>query len=100
MEKLGSMPLGLKKGKNYSSEAESEGKKKGSFVDHTGKQYLDKWVEIINGVEYVIYLEYGHSKVQAPYGMVRISMRELRKGKLPEEMSKELRKAWRTFSPA
>lgn len=78
-----------------SSAEESEGKGKGGFTDHT-KNFLDKWIEIVNGVSYVIYLEYGHSK-QAPFGMVRLSMRELRGGKLPKELSTELQKDWNTF---
>ena len=88
---------------NYSEEAVSEGKSKGQFIDHT-KGYLNKWIEIINGVSYIIYLEYGRSNQapygrsnQAPYGMVRISMRELRRGKLPKELSDRLKKDWNSF---
>ena len=54
----------------------------------------EKYIEIVNGVPYAIYLEYGHSK-KAPYGMVRISMRELSGKELPQEMAKKLRENWR-----
>lgn len=71
----------------------SQGRNKSSFTDHTGKTRVVKYVEIINGVDYIIFLEYGYSG-QAPHGMVRVSMRELRKGKLPQDMSKRFQKSW------
>ena len=80
---------------SVSTKEEREGYSKGKFIDHT-KNFLDKYIEIVNGVDYVIYLEYGSSK-QAPYGMVRLSMRELRKGKLPQDLSKQLQKDWNEF---
>jgi len=76
---------------------ESKGISQGHFIDHTKGAFKDKWVEIINGVEHVIWLEYGHSKA-APYGMVRLSMREMRKGELPQNMTKQFQKDWKSFS--
>ena len=76
--------------------AVAEGFAQGSIRDHTGISHLDKWIEIVNGVEYVIYLEYGHSQ-QAPYGMIRISMRELSGQKLPQEMKKMIQQKWNLF---
>jgi len=75
---------------------ESKGRIQGSFTDHTKGVFKDKWVELINGVEHVIWLEYGHSKA-APYGMVRLSMREMRKGELPQNMTKQFQKDWLSF---
>jgi len=69
----------------------SEGKKQGSYKENL-KFTVNKYVELINGVDYIIYLEYGYSK-QAPYGMVRISMRKMR-GKMPKALNKEFRKDW------
>jgi len=88
-------PMQRRYDKRYSSTEENIGKSLGEFKESvTGS--LDYWVEIINGVDYAIFLEYGYSK-QAPYGMVRLSMREMRKGVLPGQMSKELQKDWNSF---
>jgi hypothetical protein len=78
-----------------STPEQQEGYALGKFTDHTGT-FVDKWIEIINGVKYIIFLEYGSSS-QAPAGMVRISMRELSQGKLPKELSKEFLKDWNKF---
>jgi hypothetical protein len=51
-------------------------------------------VEFNNNVPYVIYLEYGWSR-QAPLGMVRISIAEVRaSGKLPALLAKSYEKRW------
>ena len=51
-------------------------------------------VRIVNDVPYGIYLEYGWSK-QAPLGMVRISMAELRSGQgISSELMDELSAQW------
>ena len=76
---------------------EAKGISQGGFIDQTKGTGRDKWVELINGVEHVIWLEYGHSKA-APYGMVRLSMREMRKGELPQNMTKQFQKDWKSFS--
>ena len=69
----------------------SEGRAKGKFVSKlTGRK--DKYVELINGVYYAIYLEYGSSK-QSPAGMVRVSMKEMT-GKLPKEIKDQYKKVW------
>ena len=97
MERLGgTVPIAKKGQKNVSANAILEGKAAGKFVSHIGYQYRNQWVELINGVGYVIYLEYGYSH-QAPFGMVRISMRELRRGELPKNLSNQLKKDWNSF---
>jgi len=85
------------KSKKFSQEAFEDGKTKGQFIDHTKGFASKKWVELINGVEYIIFLEYGWSQ-QAPYGMVRLSMREMSKSELPKNMIEELQKDWKRFS--
>ena len=103
MEKLGessakSVEINVSKGsKRFSQEEFEKGKAKGGFTDHTKGVFKDKWVEIVNGVEHIIFLEYGHSKA-APYGMARLSMREIRKGELPKNMTAEMKKDWKSFS--
>jgi hypothetical protein len=79
----------LKKG---SQTAIAEGEAKGDYHEQLGWLARKKFIEIINGVGYVIYLEYGKSK-QAPYGMVRVSMREMT-GKLPKEITKTYKMIW------
>ena len=68
-----------------------KGKREGAFVDKS-KGFTNKYVEMINGVDYIIYLEYGHSK-SAPAGMVRISMRKMT-GEMPKQLGKEFLKSW------
>jgi len=103
MEKLGegstkSVEINVSKGgKRFSQEEFEKGKAKGGFTDHTKGVFKDKWVEIVNGVEHVIFLEYGSSQ-QAPYGMVRLSMREIRKGQLPKDITEQFQKDWKSFS--
>jgi len=81
--------------KRLDPKAIAEGFSKGKFIDHT-KGFSNKWVEMVNGVSYILFLEYGHSR-QAPYGMVRMSMREMRGGKLPRDLGARLRKKWNLF---
>lgn len=69
------------------------GKSEGSYKDRTRGPGL-RYIDLINGVKYIVYLEYGYSK-QAPYGMVRVSMRQLRGGKLPKELGARMRKDWK-----
>lgn len=69
----------------------SEGKNEGAFKNNL-KAKSNKWVELINNVKYILFLEHGSSK-QAPVGMVRISMRKLR-GRMPKDLSKEFLKDW------
>jgi hypothetical protein len=53
-----------------------------------------KFIRFANHVPYAIYLEYGWSK-QAPLGMVRITMAELRGGiDISRELMDELKAAW------
>ena len=79
---------------NYSKVAENLGKSEGGYSENF--RGPDKWIEIVNGVSYIIFLEFGHSK-QSAFGMVRVSMREMRHGKLPEDMSKAYKKDWNKF---
>lgn len=74
----------------------SEGRQKSDFNNHTGPTKLIKYIEIINGVDYIVYLEYGYSD-QAAYGMVRVSMRELTKTKLPKDLATRYKKSWNEF---
>ena len=67
-----------------------EGKAKGSFKSNlTGN---NKYVELINGVDYIVFLEYGYSK-QAPAGMVRIALEKMR-GQMPNLISDEFLTNW------
>ena len=68
-----------------------EGKAAGSYKEQL--RGLDRYIELVNGVKYIIFLEYGGSQ-KAPECMVRISMRELSGDKLPKEMGKELKEQW------
>jgi hypothetical protein len=68
----------------------NEGKAQSKFKSNlTGS---NKYVEMINGVNHTIFLEYGHSR-QAPAGFIRISMRKMR-GKLPKELGEAYKKDW------
>lgn len=53
-----------------------------------------QYIRMMNDVDYVIYLEYGWSK-QAPAGMLRISMAELRSGKdLTTALMEKYQEGW------
>ena len=54
----------------------SQGKSEGRFIDQLKDQNFPS-ITLINSVDYYIYLEYGHSKLSAPYGMVRVSVRKM-----------------------
>lgn len=69
-------------------QAVAEGREMGDFEEELRGPF--KRIEMLNGVEYIIPLEYGHSD-QAPAGMLRIAMREMRTGsELTEEMRKRM----------
>jgi len=56
------------------------GDKGGPIDEGEYEEHLEgdrQWIRVANNVDYIMDLEYGHSK-QAPFGMVRISMAELR----------------------
>jgi hypothetical protein len=72
----------------------ARGKREGSFINKL-KNSSNKYVVLINSVRYIVYLEYGHSK-QAPFGMVRISMRKMR-GALPDMLDETFQKDWAEF---
>ena len=72
----------------------AEGKNKGDFNSHLGPIYLDKFVEMINSVDYILFLEMGSSQ-QAPWGMVRVALRKLRGGKMPWELEKKYQDDWK-----
>lgn len=80
---------------NFGSSLEvEEGKGQGSYKEHLfGSK---RWIDLINAVKYAIFLEYGHS-LQAPHGMVRISMREMTGDKLPSQLGDEMQKEWLKF---
>uniref|UniRef100_A0A6M3INJ9 Putative tail protein n=1 Tax=viral metagenome TaxID=1070528 RepID=A0A6M3INJ9_9ZZZZ len=77
--------------KTEDNNAIADGKKKGSFVDAT-KGFGSKYVELINGVDYMIFLEYGWSKA-APAGVVRVAIQKM-KGNLPALMNDEYIANW------
>lgn len=81
------------KGLKNQSDVET-GKQEGSFKSNL-KSTFNKYVELINGVNYIVFLEYGSSQ-QAPYGMVRISMRKMR-GQLASTIGKEIKTEWNKF---
>lgn len=89
------MPFNLNSGIDPAINDVPRGQLEGSFVDHLGLLHLDKYIEFINSVKYIVFLEYGHSK-QAPVGFVRMAMRKMT-GKLPKEMSDAFIKDWNKF---
>lgn len=76
MKGLGLHNVNLSSGLKSNSKV-SIGKREGKYKEFMGLTKWDKGIEMINGVNYILYLEYGHSK-QAPYGMVRISIRKMK----------------------
>jgi len=85
MEGLGGR-FNYHKGVDPSRDQVAMGRKEGGFVNKLKNKYF-KYVELINGCPYIIYLEYGHSK-SAPAGMVRISLREMRGMKITDKYFK------------
>ena len=79
------------KGKN----AVAQGKKEGSFKNNLKSFVGEKYVELINGVPYILFLEYG-SSLTAPAGMVRISMRKMT-GRMPKKLNQEFLAEWKRF---
>lgn len=77
-----------------STEGIESGMSEGDYVENL--KGLTPYVEMVNGCPYIIFLEYGWSG-QAPWGMVRISMREMRGGQLPQQMMKVIRDEWNKF---
>jgi hypothetical protein len=72
------------------AKAVAEGTAEGTWEESFTKR--EAFIEIINAVNYVIYLEYGHSK-QAPAGMMRITFKEFQAGeKLTDALREEFRK--------
>ena len=77
------VPPDTRNSKNFSEEKFRKGEGESSA------RITDKYVEVINNVPYIMRLEYGHSQSQAPAGMVRISLRELRSDRdLPKNLLK------------
>jgi len=54
------------------------GKSQGSFKDHTAGQW-NKYIEMVNGVNHIIYIEYG-CQAYAPRAPVRRALRQYRAG--------------------
>ena len=75
--------------------AVAQGKKEGAFKNNLKSFVGEKYVELINGVPYILFLEYGHS-MQAPAGMVRISMRKMT-GRMPKKLDEEFLTEWKKF---
>lgn len=59
------------------TEEQAKGLAEGSFRESF--RGTDQWIEIINGVSYIVLLEFGSSQ-QAPGGMMRITFREMQMG--------------------
>ena len=78
-------------GDNIKTSEVEKGKKEGAFTDRTKNKNL-KYVDLINGVRYIILLEYGYSKT-APIGMVRVSMRQMY-GAIPNMLGQEFIQEW------
>ena len=89
----GDRGVGGRAGIGTSATAEqAKGLEEGSFRE--GSQGSDHFIEIINGVNYIIFLEFGSSR-QAPGGMMRITFKELQmKGVMSKEMSEQLGKTY------
>ena len=66
-----------------------EGKAEGDFEDHL-RDGKHPHVILINGVEYILGLEYGRS-MQAPYGMVRVTLQGLTKTQ-SDELKRKLKR--------
>ena len=65
--------------------------KKGWEFRTKGLSKKNPYIVIANGVFYIVPLEFGHSKVKAPAGMVRVSMKEMM-GKFKWQIRRELAK--------
>jgi hypothetical protein len=78
-------------GKNIKPNEVEKGKQEGDFKNNL-KAMRMKYVDLINGVNYIMPLEYGYSK-QAPAGMVRISMMKMRKV-LPDMLDAQFLHEW------
>jgi len=63
-----------------------EGTMKSAWSEDLGSK-TRKFITVVNGVKYVVYLEFGWSR-QAPRGMVRVSMQEMAR-----EAPKQLKRA-------
>jgi len=77
-------------------EGRAEGLEASSYRDES-RGFREPFIEIINGVVYIVPLEYGHSE-QAPAGFMRITMREIAAGqvmtlKLQAELETQIAKA-------
>lgn len=82
-----------KAGKKPKEADVAKGKGEGVFKDRTRQPGL-MYIDLINNVKYIVYLEYGYSK-QAAYGMVRLNMRRMRGGKLPKDLAKPMSDGWK-----
>ena len=69
------------------AEAVAEGRSMGSAIVKRG------FIRIVNAVKYIVPLEFGHSG-QAPFGMVRISMQEMARGR--ESLTEKMKEFYKT----
>ena len=83
---------GQRSGRGLAKEASAEqaqGITEGSFK--TKFSGVDQFIEIINGVSYIVFLEFGSSD-QAPGGMMRITFREMMAADvMTKQMSRDLK---------
>jgi hypothetical protein len=79
MRELGMPTNNLYSRLKSTSQVES-GRSEGRYREHLGVHVSNKYIQLVNGVKYILYLEYGgrfgHSP-QAPNGMVRVSIRRM-----------------------
>jgi len=83
-------------GASVKSKEVERGKREGAFKNRLKSFVGEKYVELINGVPYILFLEFG-SSLQAPAGMVRISMRKMT-GRMPKMLSEEFLTEWKKFN--
>lgn len=71
------------------TDAQRTGLAEGEWREHL--RGTDQFIELINGVPYIVHLEFGSSK-QAPAGMMRLTFREMMAADvLTEQMARDLK---------
>ena len=74
------------------SEEQAQGLKEGSFRQNL--KGSSQFIELINGVPYIVHLEFGSSR-QAPAGMMRVTFKEMQAADvMTKQMSRDLQASW------
>lgn len=91
--KMGRSPrIGKGRAGKETTEEQAKGLAEGSFKESF--RGADQFIDIINGVSYIVFLEFGSSD-QAPGGMMRITFKEMQMGGRPgKEMKAQLVKTF------